>query len=78
MHDNIAILQTTPTWCSGDGGREARDFRLWGHSEAGEIQRILRRYRDREADLANACLIDLGNEFGSSFPSPDAWPRLLE
>jgi uncharacterized protein len=30
--------------------------------DAGEIQRILRRYRDREVDLADACLIHLANE----------------
>lgn len=29
---------------------------------AGEIQRILHRYRDREIDLADACLIHLANE----------------
>jgi uncharacterized protein len=30
--------------------------------EAAEIQRILRRYRDREIDLADACLIHLATE----------------
>lgn len=31
-------------------------------SEANEIQHILRRYRDREIDLADACLIHLADE----------------
>jgi uncharacterized protein len=31
-------------------------------SDAGEIQRIMRRYRDREVDLADACLIHLANQ----------------
>jgi uncharacterized protein len=35
-------------------------FQLAG--DAGEIQRIFRRYRDREVDLADACLIHLANE----------------
>lgn len=32
---------------------------------AAEIQRILRKYRDREIDLADACLIHLAGEVGS-------------
>jgi predicted nucleic acid-binding protein len=31
-------------------------------ADAGEIQRILRRSRDREVDLADACLIHLANK----------------
>lgn len=34
-------------------------------SQASEIQRILRRYRDREVDFADACLIHMANELRS-------------
>jgi uncharacterized protein len=30
-----------------------------------EVKRILRKYRDREIDFADACLIALGNEFAT-------------
>jgi predicted nucleic acid-binding protein len=33
--------------------------------EAAGVQRILRKYRDRRIDLADACLIQLADEFGS-------------
>lgn len=32
---------------------------------AKDIQRILRKYRDRDIDLADACLVHLANEFGA-------------
>lgn len=32
---------------------------------ASQIQRVLRKYQDREVDFANACLIHLANEFHS-------------
>jgi predicted nucleic acid-binding protein len=38
-------------------------LQLSRHSE--EIQRIFNRYRDREVDLADACLIHMAGEFGT-------------
>jgi predicted nucleic acid-binding protein len=34
-------------------------------SAAGDLRRIFHKYRDREIDLADACLIHLANNFGT-------------
>ncbi len=38
-------------------------FRI--ESSAGRVLRIIRKYHDREVDLADACLIDLANALGT-------------
>jgi uncharacterized protein len=34
--------------------------------ETGGVKRVLRRYRDRKIDLANACLVCLADQFGTA------------
>lgn len=59
------LLRRVPGACESvidnvAGGIFQIPFRL--SDSAREVQRILRKYRDRDVDLADACLIHLANE----------------